>query len=267
MKQLRSVTAMVAIGTVAIGATAGTVRDGTLPKSDAESFAAFLGDYSGQWRSEVTDNVYDDISRYRLEEPVMRLSMNDDRRVRVTFFMDAEAAKSGEALDLLGFGCHSAVGDLLTFKTTRGGMTASFDFDWGQCPSRVYAVKSNDLALEIVGDREKREYVAHVTLLKSIKPDDKVYATTKTEGKREVKVRPKAGDSRLYNAELEYCVVDDLGETQACFARESEVKKYLVPFPFPGLTALWYTKKTPALTVEHGTKREYHEADFRRAMP
>jgi hypothetical protein len=197
----------------------------------------------------------------------MRLSMDDARRARVTFFMDAEAAKTGDPLDLLGLGCRSAVGAMLTFETSDGVMRASFDFDWGRCPSRVYAVRSNDLVLEISGDRENREYVARVTLLKSVRPDDKVYATTKEQGKREVKVRPKQGDSRLYNAELEYCVVNQLGETEACFARESEVKKYLVPFPFPGLTALWYTKKTPKLTVEHGTQRVYHEADFRRPMP
>jgi hypothetical protein len=142
----------------------------------------------------------------------------------------------------------------------------SFDFDWGQCPSRVYAVKSNDLNVDIAVDNGAREYVARVSLLKSIRPDDKVYAATK-DGKREVKMRPKEGDSRLYNPAMEYCVVDELGETEKCFERESEVKTYLVPFPFPGMTAVWYTKKTPSLSVQHlPPKTEYHTADFRRSM-
>jgi hypothetical protein len=262
------------IGCAALDGSANTVRNGVVSKHDATALARFVGDYSGQWRSELTDNVYDDISRYELKAPVMRLAIDDARRPSLTFFMDADAASANEPLDLLGFGCHSKVGPLLKFDATPttgksaspAVLHASFDFDWGKCPSRVYAVPSNDLNVEIRVDDDAREYVAHVTLLRSQRPDDKIIANT-SEGKREVKIRPKAGDSRLYNPEQEYCVLNALGETEACFPRESEVKTYLVPFPFPGFTALWYTKKTPELSVQHGAPvRQYHEADFRRSM-
>ena len=268
--KLTNVCACLCAVLAAMPSAADKVRDGALSKRDAELLMPFLGDYTGQWNSEVTDNVHDDISRYQLDAPVMRLSLDDARRPRVTFFIDSEAAKAGEPLDLLGFGCRSRVGPALTFdKPAKDAVTVlqvSFDFDWGQCPSRVYAVKSNDLKVDIAVDNEAREYIANVSLLKSIRPDDKVYASTK-EGKREVVVRPKEGDRRLYNAAVEYCVVNELGETEKCFDRKSEVKTYLVPFPFPGMTAIWYTKKTPSLSVERlPPKTEYHRADFRRPM-
>ena len=36
--------------------------------------------------------------------------------------------------------------------------------------------------------------------------------------------------------------------------RESELKRYIVPFPFPGFSALWYTKQSPNLKVVPGMK-------------
>ena len=55
------------------------------------AFDAYLGDYVGQWNTEVTADPYDDISRYDLEESVMRLHRVDGE-LRLTFFLDAEAA-------------------------------------------------------------------------------------------------------------------------------------------------------------------------------
>src|SRR5262245_43044486 len=98
----------------ALPGAAEKIRDGALSKGDAEALKPFVGDYAGQWNAEVTDNVYDDISRYELKAPVMRLSLDDARRPQITFFMDADAASVGEPLDLLGFGCRSRVGPALT---------------------------------------------------------------------------------------------------------------------------------------------------------
>ncbi len=50
------------------------------------------------------------------------------------------------------------------------------------------------------------------------------------------------------------------------FDQETELKRYIVPFPFPGLSALWYTKKTPNLKVIPGVKKTYHEAVFHRLI-
>lgn len=267
------------VGSVLVAAMSGvsaeSLRDGAVPKRVATKIAPLMGDYTGQWSTELTENVYDDISRYRLEEPVLRLSLDQERRVRLSFYMDVEEAEAGQALDLLGFGCRSAVGPMLTVdlpKVTRADastphtvLSGTFDFDWGNCPSRVYAQDNNDLHVDVAFDPAKQQYVAHLKLLRSVQPVAKVYAQTK-EGRREVKVRPKANGSRsVYNAELEYCVLNEVGETEACFPRKSELKTYLVPFPLPGFTALWYTQKTPKLTVDQGTKMQYHEADFRRA--
>ena len=82
---------------------------------------------------------------------------------------------------------------------------------------------------------------------------------------RTVKVRPKPGGS-LYDPKMEYCVLNELGEIDKCFDRESELKQYIVPFPFPGLSAVWYTKKSPNLKVVPGVKKTYHEAVFRRPI-
>jgi hypothetical protein len=57
-----------------------------------------------------------------------------------------------------------------------------------------------------------------------------------------------------------------LGEIEQCFDRETELKRYIVPFPFPGLSALWYTKNSPNLKVIPGVKKTYHEAVFHRPI-
>jgi len=253
---------------------AGQIKDGTVPKQYVARVGDFVGDYEGQWDSQVTANVYDDISRYKLESPVMRLSLDDHKRMVITFFMDTVAAANNEPLDLLGFGCQSRVGRLLTLEFAsapagrdefRKQLDASFDFDWGRCPSRVLAVKSNHLLLSLTQNTADHEYVATLKLLRNVSSDNKVYAVA--DGKRrEVKIRPKPGGS-LYHPEMEYCVMNETNEIEKCFAQKSELKTYLVPFPFPGMSAVWYTKRSPKIEIVEGKKFDYHEAVFRRAMP
>lgn len=254
-------------------AFAGPIKGGVVPKQSVARIATYVGDYEGQWDSEITDNVYDDISRYTLESPVMRLALDDRDRLTVTFFMDSVTAAKNEPLDLLGFGCRSQVGKLLTLEFAsapagrdafRQQMDASFDFDWGNCPARVYAVASNDLLLSLTQNTADHEYVATLRLLRNASSDNKVYAVSDGT-RREVKVRPKQGEGSLYHPVLEYCVMNEVGEVEQCFAQKSELKQYLVPFPFPGLSALWYTKKTPKLTIVKGKKLDYHEAVFSRS--
>jgi hypothetical protein len=252
----------------AFGAAADRVKDGSVPQRDVARVSPYLGDYEGHWDTAV--------SRYELEQPVMRLALDARNRLTVQFSMDSVAAARGEPLDLLGFGCQSKVGALLTLEFPRASTAAdelhtqfdaSFDFDWGRCPSRVYAVRSNDLKLSLAESPDNHEYVATLKLLRRVSADDKVYAVSGKE-RREVIVRPKAGGGgSVYHPELEYCVTNELGEIDKCFAQESELKRFLVPFPFPGMSGVWYTKKTPQLKVEKGVKFEYHEAVFRRAMP
>ncbi len=55
---------------------------------------------------------------------------------------------------------------------------------------------------------------------------------------------------------MEYCVLNELGEVDKCFDRESELKRYIVPFPFPGFSALWYTKQVAE--PEGRARREVH---------
>ncbi|HEY6599634.1 MAG TPA: hypothetical protein VIZ30_09985, partial [Pseudomonadales bacterium] len=179
-------------------------------------------------------------------------------------------------LDLLGFGCRSRVGNLLELdvpkppkETTTDPypvLTARLDFDWGNCPSRVHAVPSNDLELALLMDSARQEYVVELRLLKRVQGDDKI--VIEDEGmQRVVKVRRKASDpGSLYAPTMEYCVMNDVGEVDQCFDRESELKRYIVPFPFPGFSALWYTKQSPKLKVVPGMKFTYHEAVFHRAV-
>jgi hypothetical protein len=202
--------------------------------------------------------------------------MDANDRLTIEFFMDAQAAADGEPLDLLGFGCNSKTGPLLTLtfaKPAPAGdepvsvLDASFDFDWGRCPTRVHAVATNDLLLALGENPVTHEYVATLKLLKSISADDTLYAVTDGQ-RREIKVRPKPdGGGSLYHPALEYCVLNELDEIERCFERKSELKRFLVPFPFPGLSGAWYTKKSPKLELVKGRKLEYHEAVFRRAVP
>jgi hypothetical protein len=98
-----------------------------------------------------------------------------------------------------------------------------------------------------------------------VQSDNKVYINQ--DGvRREVKLRPKPDATSTSDAELQYCVVNALGEVEACFDRESELKRFIVPFPFPGMSAAWYTKKSPAFDVKPGKRYTYHEAVFRKQI-
>jgi hypothetical protein len=204
----------------------------------------------------------------------MRLALDEHQRLTVEFFMDTVAASNIEPLDLLGFGCQSKVGPLQTLALAsapagrdefRKQLDASFDFDWGRCPSRVLALKSNKLLLALTQNLADREYVATLKILRNASSDNTVYAVANGQ-RREVKIRPKP-DAPLYHPEVEYCVLNEVHEIEKCFAQKSELKTYLVPFPFPGMSAVWYTKKTPKIEIVQGKKLDYHEAVFRRAMP
>lgn len=253
---------------------AATIKNGIVPKNQIESVKPYLGDYEGQWNSSVTDDLSDGISRYKLENPVMRLSLDAQNQLRVQFYFDPASAQVNDELDLLGFGCHSKVGDLLeldTAKPPKGTPTepyqvfaARFDFDWGNCPARVYAVPSNNLEFALLVDPNDKQYVVQLRLLKRVQADGKIVMDEKGV-QRTVKVRPKPGGS-LYDPKMEYCVLNELGEIDKCFDRETELKQYIVPFPFPGLSAVWYTKRSPNLKVVPGVKKTYHEAVFRRPI-
>ena len=163
---------------------AATIKNGVVPKNQIESLKPYLGDYEGQWNSSVTDDLSDGISRYKLENPVMRLSLDAQNQLRVQFYFDAASAQLNDELDLLGFGCHSKVGDLLELDTTKPPkghaaepyqvFAARFDFDWGNCPARVYAVPSNDLEFALLVDPNDRQYVVQLRLLKRVQADGKI---------------------------------------------------------------------------------------------
>lgn len=265
-----------------LSAGAAAIEHGVVPKNRVASVTPLLGDYEGQWNAAVTGEVTDGISRYELENPVLRLSLDAANKLRVQFFMDPASAQQNDELDLLGFGCHSQVGDLLELDLPKSPkehtvepyplLTARLDFDWGNCPSRVHAVPSNDLELALLVDSAQQQYIVELRLLKRVQGDDKIVIEDKGV-QRVVKVRRKASDpgspgqnGSLYAPTMEYCVLNELGEAEQCFDRESELKRYIVPFPFPGFSALWYTKQSPNLKVVPGMKFVYHEAVFHRAI-
>jgi hypothetical protein len=244
-------------------AHAARVKDGVVPAKHRAVVASLSGDYEGAWDSAL-------ISRYTLDHPVLRLALDAEGRLTANFFMDAQAAAAGEPLDLLGFGCQSRIGPLLTLAVHDPAraqgliLDATFDFAWGRCPARVHAVPRNDLRLRIATNDADGEYVASLALLRSVQADQRAYVEADGE-RREVKIRPKEGGRRsVYAPEVEYCLTNELGEIERCFERESELKYFLVPFPLPGLSAAWYTKKTPRLEFETGKKLIYHQGVFRR---
>jgi hypothetical protein len=260
---------------VVLSAAGATIKNGVVPKNQIASVTPYLGDYEGQWNSSVTDDTSDGISRYKLENPVMRLSLDAANQLHVQFFMDRASADANDELDLLGFGCRSKVGDLLELETKKPPkpvgeepyqvLAARLDFDWGNCPARVYAVPSNDLLLALLIDPTQKQYIVQLRLLKRVQADGKIVVDDNGV-QRVVKVRPKAGDSSMYDPKMEYCVLNEFGEVEKCFDQETELKRYIVPFPFPGLSAVWFTKKTPDLKVVPGVKKTYHEAVFHRPI-
>ena len=284
-----AVVLVVAFACCAAPSRAEAIKNGVVPKKYVAMLASYMGDYEGQWNSSVTqDLTTDGISRYVLENPVMRLAIDDSNRLRLTFYMDRASARANDELDLLGFGCHSRVGDLLELdmnKTPKAASTknapsaeadagsqpyqvfaARLDFDWGNCPSRVYAVPSNDLELALLVDDKTHEYVVNLRLLKRMQPDNKV--VMEDHGvQRVVKIRPNPDNpGGQYSPNMQYCVLNEVGEVQQCFDRETELKRFIVPFPFPGLSAVWWTKTTPNLKVVPGVKKTYHEAVFHRPI-
>ena len=78
---------------IAATAFAATIKNGVVPKNQIESVKPYLGDYEGQWNSSVTDDVSDGISRYKLENPVMRLSLDAQNQLRVQFYIDPASAQ------------------------------------------------------------------------------------------------------------------------------------------------------------------------------
>jgi len=251
-------------------ASAVATPDGAVPGAMREGLGPFLGDYRGNWNTEMTESEVDDISRYDLSDSVLRLSMDAEHRLRVEFFIDPGAAQQNLPLDLLGYGCQTRIGPLRDMDRQKAEdgtvvIRASFDFDWGRCPSRVHSVAGTRLNLELAASQAEAQLAARLTLLRKVQGDYQVYA--KINGERQpVRVRPKEnGDGSLYHPELEYCVEDELGE-ESCYSQRSEVKVIGAPAPFPGATVLWWTKKTPSLTVEKGKKLLYHEALYTRPM-
>ena len=251
-------------------AAAATIALGKVPAPMLQAVGAFQGDYRGNWNTELTESAVDDISRYDLTDSVMRLSVDTDDRLTVEFFIDPGAAAQNQPLDLLGFGCNSKVGPLLEMsqQAAEDGTVvtrAAFEFDWGRCPSRVHSVASTKLHMELVDNVGERALAVRLQLLRRVQGDSQVYAII--DGERQpVRVRPKpGGGGTLYNPALEYCTQDDYGE-EVCVAQGSETKAVGAPLPLPGATVLWWTKKTPNLKVEKGTKLLYHEAVYSRTL-
>ena len=244
--------------------------DGIVPERMRTVIGEFLGDYRGNWNTELTESEVDDISRYDLSDSVMRLSLDADHRLGVTFYLDPGAAAANQPLDLLGYGCNSKVGKLLDLdqRSAADGTAvtrATFGFDWGRCPNRVHSVAGTTLQVELAENAAEQTRAARLTLLRKVQGDYQVYA--KVAGQRHpVEVRQKQdGSGSLYNPQLEYCTQDELGE-ERCVTRRSEVKVVGAPLPFPGASVLWWTRKTPSLKVEKGKTLLYHEAVYTRLM-
>ena len=98
---------------VVVPVDAAAIKNGVVPKNQIALVKPYLGDYEGQWNSSVAEDVSDGISRYELENPVMRLSLDGSNQLRVQFFIDIASAQFNDELDLLGFGCNSKVGKCL----------------------------------------------------------------------------------------------------------------------------------------------------------
>ena len=249
------------------------VAGGVVPQAQLALVRQFLGDYEGQWDTELTEDPYDDISRYELKNPVLRLRLDDGKRLKVVFFLDRATAAAGEELDLLGFGCKSGVGDLVEFTVPKRSKTAAeeayavfdakFDFVWGGCPSRVHAVASNKFELTVGVNPVEEETLIRALLLRRVRADNKLIA--KHGGQQyEVKARPATPDPESTRPPpLEFCSENALGEEQ-CVQQSSQTKTVVLPLPLGSISAVWYTQTTPNIKVVKGMSLIYHKGAFRR---
>ena len=254
---------LAALAAAATSAYAARTPDGVVPNKQLGIVEPVLGDYTGNWNTELTPSDQDDISRYDLTGSIMRVAIGDDRRLGLRFYANAAAADRDDVLDLLGFGCNSAVGRLEELNRRDEGGTqvvqGIFDFDWGRCPSRVHAVASNKLIVEFAQDGVDGDRVARLMLLRKVRGDYKVYA--KIDGRRqEVKVRTRDDGDIPGRTELEICV-NEHGELK-CFPQQEKTRLFGLPVPFPGATVVWWTRKTPRLDVEKDKALLYHEGVY-----
>ena len=188
---------------VATAAVAASIQNGVVPKNRLASVTPYLGDYEGQWNSSVTGDVSDGDQPLRARKSGDAFIARCRQPIARAVLHGPASAQLNDELDLLGFGCRSRVGDLLELdvpkppkETTADPypvLTARLDFDWGNCPSRVHAVPSNDLELALLMDPARQEYVVELRLLKRVQGDDKI--VIEDEGvQRVVKVRRKESD-------------------------------------------------------------------------
>jgi hypothetical protein len=203
-------------------------------------------------------------------------ALADGGTLSLTFFQDPAAAAGNEPLDLLGYGCHSGVGEVTEAtvmpaptdqadnEAVQTLLTAAFEFHWGKCPSRVWAFPSNQLRLEAAENTADGETVVHLSLLHRLIAANQAYVTRDGE-KQRVEIRPVPGGSH-YRPKQQYCVVNEYGETETCYAQRSEVKHFVVPFPLYGASAVWWTSRDKVEIVE-GQRALYHEAVYRRRQP
>jgi hypothetical protein len=240
-----------------------------LDDSARQVIQPLLGDYEGQWTTEASRGDFDDISRYDLTESVLRI-MTQDGQIHLSFYLDQDAAARSQPLDLLGFGCKSQVGEMLNYTLTEPSLKevntvlrAEFAFDWGKCPSRVWAFPSNRLHLQLAVNSIDGENVVYLSLLRRLVPQNQTYIERDGERHRVV-IRPVAGGT-LYNPKQQFCVVNEVGETEECFERHEEIKHFVVPFPIVGASALWWTHRDKVSIVK-GQRALYHEAVYRQAI-
>lgn len=245
-----------ALGLLAALAGCAAATDRLASRADAD--AAILGVYRGSFATAHTEDPTDDLN-YRQCDPAVERCLGGDQplvdvlldvrrdatgSVRLAFYRTPADLERGDALDLLGRGCGTTLGALVT-----GTSDAATGRLVGQVPlaarnrlclNRLRPTATHELRAEFA--RDAATGVAYVDLLIDRDVRSANYLFVEEQGKRRrVRIDLDNTLDTATDARYRVCIEDDLGDFSRCVMTDRELRRFVLPVPVPGGAALSYT--------------------------
>jgi hypothetical protein len=241
-----------------LAALTGCTTAADRPAQRADSDAAFLGVYRGSFATAQTEDPTDDLN-YRPCDPASERCLGGDeplvdvlltvRRdaagsVRLAFYRTRADLERGDALDLLGRGCGTTLGALVTSGRDAGTGARAGRVPLAArnrlCLNRLRPTATHELRVEFGTDAATG--VAFVDLLLDRDVRSANYLFVEEEGKRR-RVRIDLDNTLDTATDTRYrvCIEDDLGDFSRCVMTDRELRRFVLPVPLPDGAALSYT--------------------------
>ncbi|MFB3103612.1 MAG: hypothetical protein ACE1ZA_01685, partial [Pseudomonadales bacterium] len=218
-----------------------------------------LGLYRGYFATALTPDPSDDLNYNPCDERVadctrhqaplidilLRLSENDEGRLRATFFSGLADLQAGVPLDLLGRGCGSRVGSLEEFNAGKNDSkrwTARFALNVRNrtCLGKLRPTSSHFLVVEMIQESDSIGPSIDVLIDKRVVDKNFLYIKEKGRQRRvKIDVANTQGEGR--RARYRICVENELGEFEQCVLTDKQLKSFALPIPVPGGVAVNYS--------------------------